>query len=128
MQIVSQQAIDELTEKYGEDFKKFVTSKTVNLEGEFKSWKFKTWLADCFAQGEKDDAIVEKLHMNPQMFSKFRIWPDDSFSPITQRELLIKGFYGEVWTAGIWVSKDVPKNTIVVENSKGVKIEFTYEA
>lgn len=125
MIIVTQEHIDVMNSKYGEEFKSFMNSNFRSLESMFMAWKFRKWLSDCFQEIDSQDDIVNKITMNVRTFSKFRaMGGEEGFNPVTQREVLETGHWGDLWTAQMFVDKSTPTNVLLFESEKGVKKEF----
>jgi hypothetical protein len=124
IQIINQKTIDELTQKHGPKFEEFLRLNSINIESVYRGWCFKNWLAECFAEMEKDNSIVSDIYINVITFSKFRAWPDDSWEPITIREILQTGHYGNLWTARIMIDKTYPNDVYTLVTEKGNRKEF----
>ena len=71
-------------------------------------------IVDAFAGIEKWGLRVDKLFMNPQEFKVFRNAGRDYVDFETQRELLRTGFMGQIYGAGIYMSMQVPRGTLLL--------------
>lgn len=71
-------------------------------------------IVDAFAGIEKWGLRVDKIFMNPEQFKVFRNAGRDYVDFETQRELLRTGFMGQVYGAGIYMSMQVPRGTILL--------------
>lgn len=71
-------------------------------------------IVDAFAGIEKHGLRVDKIFMNPQEFKVFRNAGRDYVDFETQRELLRTGFMGQVYGAGIYMSMQVPRGTLLL--------------
>ena len=67
-----------------------------------------------FAKIEKHRLTVSKLVLNSQRFADIRAWGKDYFDFVTQREVLLTGVFGRIWTADILISNLVPDNRVLV--------------
>ena len=67
-----------------------------------------------FAKIEKHRLTVSKLVLNSQRFADIRAWGKDYFDFVTQREVLLTGVFGRIWTADILISNLVPDNKVLV--------------
>ena len=63
---------------------------------------------------EEHELIGAKIVMHPQRYKDVRIWGKDFYDEATQRDLLMTGLYGHIFTADIHVSTMVPKNGVFV--------------
>jgi len=127
MIIVSQSQIDELTKKYGDNFIRFMENQSGGLESLYKSWRFKNWLAICFSKLEISNDLVDKIEVNIVTFSQvFRTMPD-TFEAVTQREVLQTGHFGSLWTARIFVNREIPHNVMRFVSKNGITQDFQIE-
>jgi hypothetical protein len=63
---------------------------------------------------EEHELVGAKIVCHPFRYKDVRAWGKDFFDEATQRDVLMSGLYGHLWTADIHVSTMVPKNTIYV--------------
>ena len=68
----------------------------------------------AFAKIEKHRLTVSKLVLNSQRFADIRAWGKDYFDFVTQREVLLTGVFGRIWTAEILISNLIPDNRVLV--------------
>jgi len=129
MIIVTQEQVDSLKKKYGEDFDAFMNTRANSLETMYKAWKLKEWLADCFRdiEHQPSNEIVSKLHCNMRTFgSVFRVMSSDDFDPVTDRATIQTGKCGYIWTADIMVNiEKVSNDKILLETQDGIKKEYS---
>lgn len=78
-------------------------------------------LTEAFQQIERHDLVVSTILMNAQEFADMRVWGQNEFDPVTQREVLQTGLYGHLWTADILISRRVPPGSVYLLADK----EFT---
>lgn len=71
-------------------------------------------MADIFAKVEKWGLRVDKIFMNPQRFKVFRTMGRDYMDAEIQSSMLKTGFMGTLWGAEIFMSMEVPADTIIV--------------
>lgn len=125
MQIATQESISELKAKYGQEFDRFLDIQKHNLESEFRGWRLKNWLADCFVEIDKNDDVTTRVCVNGVTFAGlFRYWQDESFVPVTQLEILKAGIYGKIWTADVIINNDILDGYVRLESGKGISREF----
>jgi hypothetical protein len=63
---------------------------------------------------EQRELIGAKILVHPFRYKDIRAWGKDFFDEATQRDVIMSGLYGHVWTADIHVSTMVPKNSVYV--------------
>lgn len=63
---------------------------------------------------EEHELIGAKIVMHPQRYKDVRVWGKDFFDEATQRDILMTGLYGHLYSADIHVSTMVPKNAVYV--------------
>lgn len=63
---------------------------------------------------EEHELIGAKIVMHPQRYKDVRVWGKDFFDEATQRDILMTGLYGHIYSADIHVSTMVPKNAVYV--------------
>ncbi len=63
---------------------------------------------------EEHELVGAKIVCHPFRYKDVRAWGKDFFDEATQRDVLMSGLYGHLWTADIHVSTMVPKNSIYV--------------
>lgn len=63
---------------------------------------------------EEHELIGAKVVLHPQRYKDIRVWGKDFFDEATQRDVLMTGLYGHIYTADIHVSTMVPKNGVYV--------------
>jgi len=63
---------------------------------------------------EEHELIGAKIVMHPQRYKDVRVWGKDFFDEATQRDILMTGLYGHIYSADIHVSTMVPKNSVYV--------------
>lgn len=63
---------------------------------------------------EEHELIGAKVIMHPQRYKDVRDWGKDFFDEATQRDILMTGLYGHIFSADIHVSTMVPKNAVYV--------------
>lgn len=93
-----------------------------------------TKLADAFAQIEHNaDTNVENILMNAKAYRNFRILDNTNaaFDPVSRRELVKTGYFGDLWNSRVWVSKKQDNNEILLAASPeflgviGVRIDLS---
>jgi hypothetical protein len=68
----------------------------------------------AYAKIEKHRLTVSKIVLNSQRFADIRGWGKDYFDFVTQREVLLTGVFGRLWTADILISNLVPDSSFLV--------------
>jgi hypothetical protein len=68
----------------------------------------------AYAKIEKHRLTVSKIVLNSQRFADIRGWGKDYFDFVTQREVLLTGVFGRLWTADILISNLVPDSSVLV--------------
>lgn len=63
---------------------------------------------------EEHELIGAKVVVHPQRYKDIRAWGKDFFDEATQRDILMTGLYGHIFSADIHVSTMVPKNAVFV--------------
>lgn len=63
---------------------------------------------------EEHELIGSKIIVHPQRYKDIRMWGKDFFDEATQRDLLMTGLYGHLYSADIHISTMVPKNACFV--------------
>ncbi len=63
---------------------------------------------------EEHELVAAKIVVHPYRYKDVRNWGKDFFDEATQRDVIMSGLYGHLWTADIHVSTMVPRNTIYV--------------
>jgi hypothetical protein len=63
---------------------------------------------------EEHELIGAKIVLHPQRYKDIRMWGKDFFDEATQRDILMTGLYGHIYSADIHVSTMVPKNCVYV--------------
>lgn len=63
---------------------------------------------------EEHELVGAKIVVHPFRYKDVRNWGKDFFDEATQRDIIMSGLYGHLWTADIHVSTMVPRNTIYV--------------
>lgn len=63
---------------------------------------------------EEHELIGAKIVLHPQRYKDIRTWGKDFFDEATQRDILMTGLYGHIYSADIHVSTMVPKNSVYV--------------
>lgn len=63
---------------------------------------------------EEHELIGAKIVMAPQRYKDVRVWGKDFFDEATQRDILMTGLYGHIYSADIHVSTMVPKNAVYI--------------
>ena len=66
------------------------------------------------AKIEKHRLTTSKIVMNSQRFADIRGWGKDYFDFVTQREVLLTGVFGRLWTNDILISNLVPDSRVLV--------------
>jgi hypothetical protein len=66
------------------------------------------------AKIEKHRLVTSKILMNSQRFADIRGWGKDFFDFVTQREVLLTGVFGRLWTNDILISNLIPDSTVLV--------------
>ena len=66
------------------------------------------------AKIEKHRLTTSKIVMNSQRFADIRAWGKDYFDFVTQREVLLTGVFGRLWTNDILISNLVPDSRVLV--------------
>jgi hypothetical protein len=68
----------------------------------------------AFAKIEKHRLTVSKIVLNSARFADIRAWGKDYFDFVTQREVLLTGVFGRLWTSDILISNLVPDSSVLV--------------
>ena len=68
----------------------------------------------AFAKIEKHRLTVSKIVLNSLRFADIRGWGKDFFDFVTQREVLLTGVFGRLWTSDILISNLVPDSSVLV--------------
>jgi hypothetical protein len=68
----------------------------------------------AYAKIEKHRLVVSKIVLNSLRFADIRGWGKDYFDFVTQREVLLTGVFGRLWTADILISNLVPDSSVLV--------------
>lgn len=68
----------------------------------------------AFAKIEKHRLTVSKIVLNSTRFADIRAWGKDYFDFVTQREVLLTGVFGRLWTSDIMISNLVPDNEVLI--------------
>lgn len=63
---------------------------------------------------EEHELVGAKIVMHPQRYKDVRAWGKGFFDEATQRDILMTGLYGHIYSADIHVSTMVPKNAVYV--------------
>jgi hypothetical protein len=63
---------------------------------------------------EEHELIGAKIVVHPQRYKDIRTWGKDFYDEATQRDILMTGLYGHLYSADIHVSTMVPKNAVYV--------------
>jgi hypothetical protein len=63
---------------------------------------------------EEHELIGAKVVLHPQRYKDIRNWGKEFFDEATQRDILMTGLYGHIYSADIHVSTMVPKNSVYV--------------
>jgi hypothetical protein len=63
---------------------------------------------------EEHELIGAKIVLHPQRYKDIRTWGKEFFDEATQRDILMTGLYGHMYSADIHVSTMVPKNAVYV--------------
>lgn len=63
---------------------------------------------------EEHELIGAKVVLHPQRYKDIRNWGKQFFDEATQRDILMTGLYGHIYSADIHVSTMVPKNAVYV--------------
>jgi len=71
-------------------------------------------LNSAFAKIERHRLTVSKVVMNSQRFADVRNFGSPTYDFVTQREVLLTGVFGRLWTSDILISNIVPDNSIYV--------------
>ena len=71
-------------------------------------------LADAYALVEAQRLRVDKIAMNPKRFKVFRTMGRDYMDAEIQASMLKTGFMGTLWGAEIYMSTEIPEDTILV--------------
>lgn len=66
------------------------------------------------AKIEKHRLTTSKIVMNSQRFADIRGWGKDFLDFVTQREVLLTGVFGRLWTNDILISNLVPDSAVLV--------------
>jgi hypothetical protein len=75
-----------------------------------------TRLAELFAEVEKNEKRVVKVIVGFEDSSIIRQYVD--WDPVTKKEELAKGYFGNLWGAEIWLRKDFNKIDLIDEDGK----------
>lgn len=68
----------------------------------------------ALTQIEEHELIGAKIILHPQRYKDIRTWGKEFFDEATQRDILMTGLYGHIYSADIHVSTMVPKNAVYV--------------
>ncbi len=63
---------------------------------------------------EEHELIGAKIVLAPQRYKDIRGWGKEVYDEATQRDILMTGLYGHIYSADIHVSTMVPKNSVYV--------------
>jgi hypothetical protein len=63
---------------------------------------------------EEHELVGAKIVVHPQRYKDIRTWGKDFYDEATQRDILMTGLYGHLYSADIHVSTMVPKNAVYV--------------
>jgi len=63
---------------------------------------------------EEHELIGAKIIVHPQRYKDIRTWGKEFYDEATQRDILMTGLYGHLYSADIHVSTMVPKNAVYV--------------
>jgi hypothetical protein len=63
---------------------------------------------------EEHELVGAKIVLHPQRYKDIRTWGKDFFDEATQRDILMTGLYGHIYSADIHVSTMAPKNSVYV--------------
>ena len=63
---------------------------------------------------EEHELIGAKIVVHPQRYKDIRTWGKEFYDEATQRDILMTGLYGHLYSADIHVSSMVPKNAVYV--------------
>ena len=63
---------------------------------------------------EEHELIGAKIVVHPQRYKDIRTWGKEFYDEATQRDILMTGLYGHLYSADIHVSTMVPKNAVYV--------------
>jgi hypothetical protein len=63
---------------------------------------------------EEHELIGAKVVLHPQRYKDIRAWGKGFFDEATQRDILMTGLYGHIYSADIHVSTMVPKNCVYI--------------
>ena len=63
---------------------------------------------------EEHELVGAKIVCHPYRYKDIRAWGKDFYDEATQRDVIMSGLFGHVWTSDIHVSTMVPKNTVYV--------------
>lgn len=116
---IKQKARDELFRKEDQTIfslmKKAADGNTINTNMAVANASFNMdTLADAFARVERHGLRVDKVFMNPQRYAVIRKAGRDYVDFETQRELLRTGYMGNLWGASIFMSPEVPVNSVFI--------------
>lgn len=71
-------------------------------------------LNDAFAKIERHRLVVANIIMSPKRYADVRNWGSTVYDFVTQREVLLTGVFGRIWTANILVNSIMPDNVVFV--------------
>ena len=63
---------------------------------------------------EEHELVASKIVCHPYRYKDIRNWGKDFFDEATQRDVLMSGLFGHLWTCDIHVSTMVPRNAIYI--------------
>jgi hypothetical protein len=63
---------------------------------------------------EEHELVGAKIVCHPFRYKDVRAWGKDFYDEATQRDVIMSGLFGHIWTADIHVSTMVPNNTVYV--------------
>lgn len=63
---------------------------------------------------EEHELVGAKVVCHPYRYKDIRNWGKEFFDEATQRDVIMSGLFGHIWTADIHVSTMVPRDTIYV--------------
>ena len=78
-------------------------------------------LNQMFVQLEKEDLMVTHIFVSATRYADLRNWGKMVFDVETKKEMLMIGCLGHIWSADIFVRKEVPEDVVIVASGEGVR-------
>ena len=79
-------------------------------------------LNQMFVQLEKENLLVTHIFVSATRYADFRNWGKTVFDVETKKETLMIGCLGHLWSADVFVMKEVPEDVVIVASGEGVRL------